>query len=179
MTDFKEKRLIEQLKSGDIKALESAYKNYAEKILNQSYRILLSREAAEDIVHDLFISLSRRLQTFKGESSLGTWLYRVTHNLCLEKLRQEKNRKRLLQEHGKAVDSLQEIKIEDRDLLQQAMEILDPETRSLLWLKEGEGLEVRELSQVLEIPEGTLKSRLSRGREKLRQWMEKEEKYAT
>jgi RNA polymerase sigma-70 factor (ECF subfamily) len=179
MADFKEKKLIEQLKSGDLKALESVYKNYAEKILNQSYRILLSREAAEDIVHDLFISLSRRLQGFKGESSLGTWLYRVAHNLCLERLRQEKNRKRLLQEHGKAVDSLRDTKIEDRDLLQQAMEILDPETRSLLWLKEGEGLEIRELSQTLEIPEGTLKSRLSRGREKLRHWMEKEAKYAT
>ena len=159
--------------------MESAYKNYAEKILNQSYRILLSREAAEDIVHDLFISLSRRMQTFKGKSSLGTWLYRVAHNLCLEKLRQEKNRRRLLQEHVNATDSLRDTKIEDRDLLQRAMKTLDPEIRSLLWLKEVEGLEISELGRILEVPEGTLKSRLSRSREKLRQWMEKEARYAT
>ncbi len=61
----------------------------------------------------------------------------------------------------------------------RAMKTLDPEIRSLLWLKEVEGLEISELGRILEVPEGTLKSRLSRSREKLRQWMEKEARYAT
>ena len=60
------------------------------------------------------------------------------------------------------------------DLLAKAMAVLDPETRSLMWLKEGEGLSLKELSETFKLPEGTLKSRLSRARERVREYLEKE-----
>jgi RNA polymerase sigma-70 factor (ECF subfamily) len=63
-------------------------------------------------------------------------------------------------------------------MLSRALAILDEETRSLLWLKEGEGLEVKELSRIFGLPEGTVKSRLSRGREKMQKWIEKEAAHA-
>lgn len=179
MTYHLENRLIKRLKSGNLEVLEQVYRKYGEQILNQSYRILLSREAAEDAVHDIFVNLSHRLRSFKGRSSLGTWLFRVTHNHCLEKLRQEKNRNRILRENIGSFKPAEKLSVEDKDMLQRALETLEPEIRALLWLKDGEGLEIKELSQIMDTPEGTLKARLSREREKLRQWLQKEADYAT
>jgi len=179
MTSNFENKLIKRLKSGHLDALEQVYRQYGEQILNQSYRILLSREAAEDVVHDIFVNLSHRLRNFKGRSSLGTWLYRVTHNHCLEKLRQERNRNKILREYINSFKPSEKLSAEDKDMLQRALETLEPETRSLLWLKDGEGLEIKELSQIMDTPEGTLKARLFREREKLRQWLQKEADYAT
>ena len=179
MTSHLEHKLIKRLKSGNLEALEQVYRKYGEKILNQSYRILLNREAAEDAVHDIFVDLSHRLRNFRGGSSLGTWLYRVAHNHCLERLRQERNRNKILRENIYSFKPADKPGVEDKDTLQKALETLEPETRSLLWLKEGEGMEIKELSQIMDAPEGTLKARLFRGREKLRRWLQKEADYAT
>ena len=174
-----EKEIVTGLKSGNMDALETVYRQFGEKIFNQSYRILLSQEAAEDILHDIFVSLRKRILTYRGEASLGTWLYRVTHNLCLERIRSWGNRRRLLQEKYKHTPLSNENDLEKKDLLNQALKTLDPETRSLMWLKEGESMEIKELSRIFGKPEGTIKSRLSRGREKLQHWIEKESVYAT
>ncbi len=92
-------------------------------------------------MHDIFVNLSHRLRNFKGRSSLGTWLYRVAHNHCLERLRQERNRNKILRENINSFKPSEKLSVEDKDMLQRALETLEPETRSLLWLKDGEGLE--------------------------------------
>jgi RNA polymerase sigma-70 factor (ECF subfamily) len=99
--------------------------------------------------------------------------------MCLTRLQQAGNRQRLLEENlagagfesGEGRDAY-----EVSDLLAKALAVLDPETRSLLWLKEGEGLPLKELSETFKLPEGTLKSRLSRARDRVREFLEKEER---
>lgn len=172
-----EKKSIARLRNGEQEGLRWMYENFSERILNQCYRILLSREQAEDVVQDLFMRLPDIIGDFRGESALGTWLYRVAHNMCLNRLQQAANRLRLESENNAdflpagAGDSY-----EVSDLLGKALATLDPETRSLIWLKEGEGIPLKELSVTFKLPEGTLKSRLSRARERLKGFLEKEAK---
>jgi RNA polymerase sigma-70 factor (ECF subfamily) len=172
-----EKKNIARLRNGELEGLRWMYENYSEKVLNQCYRILLSREQAEDVVQDLFIRLPDIIGDFRGESALGTWLYRVAHNMCLNRLQQAANRLRLEAENNADfLPSGPGDSYEVSDLLGKALATLDAETRSLLWLKEGEGVPLKELSVTFKLPEGTLKSRLSRARERLKGFLEKEAK---
>lgn len=172
-----ESKSLEELREGRLEGLHWIYETFAERLLNQCYRILLSREQAEDVVQDLFVRLPGIIGEFRGESALGTWLYRVAHNMCLNRLQQAKNRAKLEWEN---VDELapraQGGSVELSDLLAKALAGLDPETRSLLWLKEGEGVPLKELSGIFKLPEGTLKSRLSRARDKVKEYLEQEAK---
>lgn len=170
-----ERRSIARLREGDLEGLRWIYDRFAERLINQAYRILLSREQAEDVVQDLFIRLPGLIGEFRGDSALGTWLYRVVHNMCLTRLQQARNRLRLEEENlaGSAEDGGDAYAT--TDLLAKALAVLDPETRSLIWLKEGEGVPLKELSESFKLPEGTLKSRLSRARDRLREFLEKEE----
>jgi RNA polymerase sigma factor (sigma-70 family) len=170
-----EKKSIEQLRDGKLEGLHWIYETYSQRILNQSFRILLSKEQAEDVLQDLFIRLPEIISEFRGESSLGTWLYRVAHNMCLNRLQQAKNRNKLEWENIEDLAPRSRgASVETRDLLAKALAVLDAETRSLLWLKEGEGVPLKELSQIFGLPEGTLKSRLSRARDRVKEYLEKE-----
>ena len=169
-----ERKSLARLRAGDMEGLRWIYERYSERVLNQAYRILLSREQAEDVMQDLFIKLPAMISEFRGDSALGTWLYRVAHNMCLTRLQQSRNRSRLEEENLSGSESSSDA-YETSDLLAKALAVLDPETRSLLWLKEGEGLSLKELSESFKLPEGTLKSRLSRARDRVREFLEKEE----
>ena len=172
-----EKRSLEELREGRLEGLEWIYGTYAERLLNQCYRILLSREQAEDMVQDLFVRLPGIIGEFRGESALGTWLYRVAHNMCLNRLQQAKNRSKLEWENAEELaPRARGGSVELHDLLAKALAGLDPETRSLLWLKEGEGMPLKELSGMFKLPEGTLKSRLSRARDKVKGFLDQEAK---
>ena len=169
-----ERKSLAKLRAGDLEGLRWIYEKHAERILNQCYRILLSREQAEDVVQDLFIRLPSLVADFRGDSALSTWLYRVAHNMCLTRLQQARNRGRLEEENLSGDEGAGRDALEDSDLLAKALAVLDPETRSLLWLKEGDGVPLKELSETFKLPEGTLKSRLSRARDRVREYLEKE-----
>lgn len=169
-----ERRSLDRLKAGDLEGLRWIYEHHAERLLNQCYRILLSREQAEDVVQDLFIRLPGLVSDFRGESALSTWLYRVAHNMCLTRIQQARNRGRLEEENLAGGGGGEGDAYETSDLLAKALAVLDPETRSLMWLKEGEGVPLKELSETFKLPEGTLKSRLSRARDRVREYLEKE-----
>jgi len=178
MTDWfsPERKNLDRLRAGDLEGLKWIFETYSERLINQCYRILLSREQAEDVVQDLFVRLPDIVGEFRGESALGTWLYRVAHNMCLTRLQQAGNRRRLEEANLAADETAPRDAYETSDLLGKALAGLDPETRSLLWLKEGEGVPLKELSGIFKLPEGTLKSRLSRARDRVREFLEKEER---
>lgn len=172
-----ERKSLEELREGRLEGLHWIYETFSERLLNQCYRILLSREQAEDVVQDLFVRLPEIVGEFRGESALGTWLYRVAHNMCLNRLQQAKNRAKLEWENAEELaPRARGGSVELTDLLSKALAGLDAETRSLLWLKEGEGVPLKELSAILKLPEGTLKSRLSRARDKVKEYLEQEAK---
>ncbi len=173
-----EKKSIQMLKDGNLEGLRWIYDNFSKRILNQCYRILLSREQAEDTMQDIFLKLPETIAGFRSDSGLGTWLFKVAHNMCLTRLEQAKNRYKLEVENVEDIAPQgQAVPYEVHDMLNRALAVLDPETRSLLWLKDGEGVPIHELSKSLNLPEGTIKAKLSRARTRLRELLEKESEY--
>ena len=86
----KDDELIKLSLAGDIEAFEALVEKYQQKIYNLSYRYMGTEQDAYDMAQETLIKAFRSLGTFKGDSSLGTWLYRITTNVCLDELRKRK-----------------------------------------------------------------------------------------
>ncbi|MBP5189252.1 MAG: RNA polymerase sigma factor [Fibrobacterales bacterium] len=166
-----EAELVGRLRAGDREALREAYERHAGRLLNLAWRILLDRDDAEDLVQDLFVGLAGRLEGFRGESGLGTWLHRVATNDALA-LARSRGRRRSLLERFFAPESGREERRDPagaRDAERAVRELLgrfDPETRAIFWMREAEELDVKSVAEALGLPEGTVKSRLSRAKAK-------------
>lgn len=174
-----EAEALKQLRAGQLEGLKGLYDLYAEPLLNLAWRMLRRREAAEDAVHDLFVRMPHVVSGFRHECSLKTWLFRALHNQCLNRIAVDSNRQALLRRElpdtePQATEPSPEKTLETAQLVQKALEMVPPETRSLLWLKDAEGLSLDELTLIFQEPEGTLKARLSRARHLMRETLAKE-----
>ena len=172
-----EKVILQHLKEGSRDALALLWQAHSSNVLNLAFRMLKDRDQAEDILMDVFVQVPKAVQGFRGESALGTWLYRLTVNACLMKLRSQKRHRELEEEKldviveeviGK-VDSQGENF--DAELLEKGLAQLPAETRSMLWLKDAEDLDVKDLAEIYKMPEGTVKARLSRARHLVRDFL--------
>jgi RNA polymerase sigma factor (sigma-70 family) len=135
--------------------LEDIYRSHLDLVFRICSRYCRDREEAEDLVQDTFLLLDRKLKSFRGDSALGTWVYRVTTNICLDHLRKQKTRMRLNLEY---LDSLVVRNLDsggDRVLAKLELDrILDhfrPETRQLLFLTLAEGLSYREAGEIMDL----------------------------
>jgi len=126
---------------------------------------MVGRQEADDLTQQVFLQAFRRLNQFGRRSRFETWLYRLAVNEALQYLRKENRHKQQVlvhdvadhrRGHGEA--------LVDKELLECALERLDPELRSVFLLREVEQLGYRELAEVMDIPEGTVASRLNRAR---------------
>jgi RNA polymerase sigma-70 factor (ECF subfamily) len=169
MNRQEEQDLIKRTIAGDNTALGELYALHGSALLNLAYRTLLSREQAEDLIQELFVDLPQKLKQFRGDSGLGTWLYRIVVHRALDTKRQQSKRSSLLSQNRDEVTFIRANfeSHETKDLLQKALKELDAEDRSFIWLKEAEGLEIKELAQMSGLAEGTIKSRLHRARKKM------------
>lgn len=179
-----ENEIIQKLQKGDLNAMKNVWDEHSKHMLNLAFRIVLDRDQAEDILMDVFVSIPDAIQKFRGESSLSTWLYMLTKNACLMKLRRDKVHLKIENDRHAEIEERvigQSDKTEallDKEALSYGLAILPPDQRSLLWLKDAEGLDIKTLSEIYNAPEGTLKARLSRARAQVRQVLEKETTYA-
>lgn len=179
-----ENEIIQRLRAKDTNALRELWKENSSHVLNLAFRILLDRDKAEDVLMDVFVEIPDAIRSFQGKSKLSTWIYMLTKNACLMKLRKEKLHLRLETTRAAEIGESALGKAEnadtalDREALSYGLSILTPELRSLLWLKDAEGLDIRTLSEIFHAPEGTLKARLSRARAQVRTVLEKEMRYA-
>jgi RNA polymerase sigma-70 factor, ECF subfamily len=164
--------------AGDREAFEGLYRQHAHRLYNLAYRMAGSTEA-DDLLQDVFLQAYRKLGTYKGESSLGTWLYRLAMNLCLDHLRSR---------HGKMAQVTDSIDEDDapelaspgrpadahaaRLDLQQAIETLPPSYRAAFVLHDVEGYQHDEIAKLLGIAEGSSKSLLHKARLRLRSLLE-------
>jgi RNA polymerase sigma-70 factor (ECF subfamily) len=167
--------LVERCRQGDLAAFESIYRTHAGRLYSVACRLLGNPADAEDMLQDIFLAAHRKLDTFRGDSALGTWLYRLAMNLCLDYLRSRAART------GRLTGALEdEPGLSDtgsRRLAEQAVTRMDLE-RALAQLPEGcrtafvlhdiEGLEHREIAEVLGVAEGTSKSQVHKARLRLR-----------
>jgi RNA polymerase sigma-70 factor, ECF subfamily len=117
---------------------------------------------AEDLLQEVFLAAHRKLDTFRGDSALGTWLYRLATNLCLDYLRSKASRS------SQVTDSLDDEPTVSKMDLERALAMLPEGSRAAFVLHDIEGLEHQEVADVLGIAEGTSKSQVHKARMRLR-----------
>lgn len=165
--------LVARCRAGDSEAFAELYRQHATRLFHLTLRMAGSADDAEDLLQDVFLQAHRKLGAFRGESSLGTWLYRLATNLCLDYLRSRQVKMgRLtgsLDDDGAAEPASPPLTTPiDRMALDQAIAELPPGCRAAFVLHDIEGLDHREVASLLGVSEGTSKSQLHKARMKLR-----------
>jgi RNA polymerase sigma-70 factor, ECF subfamily len=167
--------LVERCRRGDLGAFEELYRAHAGRLYSVACRMLGNTADADDLLQEIFLTAHRKLESFRGESSLGTWLYRLAMNQCLDYLRSRAARA------GQVTDTIEDdptlADAGSRGLAEQTVTKMDLE-RAVARLPEGcraafvlhdiEGLEHREVAEALGIAEGTSKSQVHKARMRLR-----------
>ena len=186
MSTIEEKEWLKKAANGDTAAFEQLVLKYQTQVYNLCFRILGNAEDAADITQEAFLKAWRNLGSFHGEASFSTWLYRLASNACMDQLRSMRRRPvgslTVTDDEGEeqtmdvpdSAPSPEEslISKEERSLLQEAMSALDPQERQILTLRVVNDLSYTEISEVLDLKEGTVKSRLARARDHLRKKLE-------
>ena len=167
--------LIERCRQGDLAAFESIYRAHAGRLYSVAVRMLGNAADAEDVLQEVFLAAHRKLDRFRGDSALGTWLYRLATNLCLDHLRSRAVKSgqvtgTLDDEPGLADTGSRRLaeRTVDRMDLERALTQLPEGCRTAFVLHEVEGLEHREVADILGIAEGTSKSQVHKARLRLR-----------
>lgn len=184
---LKEARLIRRLRERDERAFREMVEEHRDRVYNLTFRMLGNREEAEDVAQEVFITVFKSIDAFRGDAKLSTWLYRVTANHCKNRIkylarRQDRNRAELTERTELSSSSgtstgapkpsprpdVQLQGAEMEQILQRAIASLDDDQRILVVLRDIEELSYEEICAITELPEGTVKSRLHRARMALR-----------
>lgn len=144
-----------------------------EACLPMVYRLavrMVGLQDAADVTQQAFLQAFRKLDQFDGESKFETWLYRLAVNESLQHLRKRRRWNQPTLDHEPTDESAgRDRSVEHKELLEQALARIDPQLRSMFLLRESEGLSYRDIALALEIPEGTVGSRLNRARRELQE----------
>jgi RNA polymerase sigma-70 factor (ECF subfamily) len=160
-----ERKWLNALAGGDPAALGGLYELYSDRIYRYAFRMLGNRVDAEDATAETFLRVLRRSTELRADGAFRTWLFRITRNLCIDKMRQH----RLLELPADALCSSGEERTTLKITLHQALADLPVEYREPLILCDLEDVSAKEAAEVLKISVPALKSRLYRGRRALRE----------
>ena len=175
MTDTE---LVKKTKAGDLAAFETLVKRYETRVAATVIGMLGHCQAADDTGQEVFIRLYKYLKNFREDASLGTYLTRIAINLSLNELKRRKRRLLLFGDNTDEVapdlssvpdESLHEW--ENQQLVQEAIQTLEPGFRAVVVLRLIEGYSTKETAQLLKVPLGTVLSRLSRAQKKLKEYL--------
>jgi len=171
--------IIRQFIDGDKSSFQILVKRHKEKVRNIIYITMNSSALVDDIAQDVFITVYKNLKYFRFESQFTTWLYRITVNRCKDYLR-KMNVRRIFSpiEDGTEISEYS-TPVEDNDIsriVMDAISKLPVKLRMPLILKDIEGFSYQEISESLNCEMGTVKSRIFRGREKLKEILQPLEK---
>ena len=171
--------IIRQFIDGDKSSFQILVKRHKEKVRNIIYITMNNSALVDDIAQDVFITVYKNLKHFRFESQFTTWLYRITVNRCKDYLR-KMNVRRIFSpiEEGTEVSEYS-TPIEDNDISRIVMDAISKlplKLRMPLILKDIEGFSYQEISESLNCEMGTVKSRIFRGREKLKEILQPLEK---
>jgi RNA polymerase sigma-70 factor (ECF subfamily) len=175
-----DEQLIKKFQNGDRQSYNELVYRYKDKILNFIFRFTYDRVAAEDLAQDTFLKLYQKKDSYKEISKFSTWLYTIASNLAKTELRKIKRRKTY------SISNLSNSEMEDiiftdftnnedkidkseNHLLNISIQELEPDFRIIIILREIQELSYDNISRILELPLGTVKSRINRGKLKLRE----------
>ncbi len=190
-----ERLLIRRLQQRDEVAFSEVVSLYQHKVYNLLFRMIGSHEEAEDLAQEVFVTVFKSIDSFRGESKFSTWLYRVAANHCKNRIKYLSRRSRT---SGDGLDGVPEHSMEDagsaplqshidapdqileglqlEKLLAQAIAALDEEHRLLIVLRDVEELSYQEIGEITSLNEGTVKSRLHRARMAIKEHIERNTK---
>ncbi|NMA95647.1 MAG: sigma-70 family RNA polymerase sigma factor [Clostridiales bacterium] len=174
-----ETRLISKAKKGDIPAFEMLISTHEKMVYNYCYRMAGNLHDAQDLTQEVFLKAYRSLGSFKGRSQFSTWIYRIAYNTCIDNHRSKKpedfEMSSMDDEESHMQFSSKDDRPEDRlltkerqEIIQECINQLRPEYRSAIILRDIQGHSYEEIAKILDIPLGTVKSHISRGRTDLR-----------
>ncbi len=182
-----ELKLVKRCQAGERGAFNEIVRSYQKKVFNLAYHFLGNYSEAVDLTQDAFIKAYLSIKRFRQEASFYTWLYRITVNLCKNKLKYRQRRgyyqKRSLDEPLELEEGSLKIELaankpnpgetvvnkERREIIRRAIEALDEGYREVLILRDREMLNYEEIAKVLKCQVGTVKSRLHRARGMLKE----------
>lgn len=176
--------LIERFQQGDVYAYDLIVKRYKEPLLNFVYRFIGNIEEAEDIVQETFLRVYRKKHAYRRIAKFSTWIYTIAGNLSRTEIRRRRRRK-LFSVSDMGFDekdyeiSDEEFSPEDNaegvlqgELIQKEIENLSPKFREVILLRDVQELSYEEISQIIKVPIGTVKSRVNRARTRLQSRLE-------
>ena len=179
-----EQLLIERVKERDAGAFRILVERYMKHAYNTAYSMVRNHEDAEDIAQEAFVRIYRSIDAFRGESEFGTWLYRITVNASLDRIKQRKGRD---EREVRNADHLADAMVshsarpdENADVsghIERALHELPTLQRAVVILRHLNGLSTRQVGNILQCSEGTVKTHLHRGLKKMRialQYMQEE-----
>ena len=182
MTKEEEARLVQAIRAGDGDAFETLVREHQTRVYNLALRMTGSEEDAQDIAQETFLKAWRTMGKYRGECSLGSWLYRIASNLSIDLLRKNKRQQRekivSLEDNGEDGRTLElpDLREEPQTILEReenrravwaCLEKLPEEQRLILVLRDVNGLSYEEIGASMGLEMGTVKSRIFRAREKL------------
>lgn len=179
-------RLAKLARKGDQRAFAEIVSNYKDKLFHLAFRMTGNRQEAEDVVQDTFLRVFKNLDRYDENQKFSTWIYRIATNLCIDRLRKRRQVFSLDAESSdhEGLDGYAMLPSDDRTpeselllsetqrLLHQAMDTLPVKYKSVMVLRYIQDLSLQEISDVLDLPVTTVKTRVHRGREFLRKKLE-------
>lgn len=168
MSSASDAELVAACSEGVPEAFRELLRRYRKSTMTLAYQMLGNGEDAEDVAQEAFVRVFQALPKFRGESTFSTWLYRIVTNLCLGRMRRRRPTVPLeaVPEPGTAEGPGWQVA--EGLLAREVLGMLPPELRVVLLLREQEGLSYREISGALDLPMGTIRSRLSKARKRFR-----------
>ncbi|RMF57244.1 MAG: sigma-70 family RNA polymerase sigma factor [Calditrichaeota bacterium] len=173
--------LIARFQQGDVQAFEELVRRYKDQLLNFVFRFVGNRVDAEDIVQETFFRVFKNKHYYKEIAKFSTWVYTIAGNLAKTELRRRKRRKFF--SVSNSINDEKDFDLPSGDLspdqqvdgnikekiIQEAIDRLPTKFREVILLRDQQGFSYEEISQILRIPLGTVKSRVNRGRLKLQE----------
>lgn len=184
MAEQSGKILVSLAKRGDMQAFEHLVLAHEKMVYNIALRMFGNSEDAKDISQEVFLKVYRNMRNFDERAAFSTWIYRITVNSCIDEMRRRKGKTNVsLEQEMQNEEGAWALQVADeretpeqallrqekqRELL-QAMEQLSPEHKAVVTLRDIRGLSYEEIADVLEMPLGTVKSRICRARSQLKE----------
>lgn len=184
---MKEEELVKRIKNGDVEVFEKIIELYERKVFSLIYQMVKNENEVEDLAQEVFIKVYSNISKFNGNSSLYTWIYKITTNLCIDHLKKKKEviylDEKLKLEDGevelqlKSEEKGQDELCEEKELkekLDKCIDRLPEKQKAMIILRDIKGLSYEEIAYITNTKIGTIKSQINRARLKLRDLLEKD-----
>ena len=169
-----EENLIQSLKDGDMSAIDEIYRSYSVPALRTAYLITSERHTAEDVLQDTFIQCIKSINSLKNNSSFKPWFYKILIRNAYKAVKAQKNIILSEKIYDKADTAVYDKYQSETNVLLNCINALKPKLRSTVILFYYNELSIKEISKIMQCPQGTVKSRLNTAKKELKKIMEKE-----